>query len=112
MGKPAPVRHPGPAGMPDWIATDPARMSDPWIVAKFSEQVSLDLYFASGWGDQGTCVVIEPGRTFKQVARLRIEAPLVWNGSQRQEATISNPVFEGDRMYYRAECHLYCIGPK
>jgi outer membrane protein assembly factor BamB len=64
------------------------------------------------WGNQGTCLVIEPGRTFKQVARLRIEAPLVWNGNQRQEATMSNPVFEGDRMYYRSEFNIYCIGPK
>ena len=64
-------------------------------------------------GDQGTCVVIEPGRTFKQVARNRVEylaAPEF--PSRHQEATISAPIFEGDRMYYRGEGALYCIGPK
>lgn len=64
------------------------------------------------WGNQGSCVVIEPDRTFKQVARLRIEEPIVWGGAQRQEVTMSNPVFEGGRMYYRSEMHLYCIGSK
>jgi outer membrane protein assembly factor BamB len=64
------------------------------------------------WGNQGTCLVMEPGRTYKQVARLRIEAPVVWGSNQRQEVTMSNPIFEGDRMYYRAEHNLYCIGTK
>ena len=63
------------------------------------------------WGNQGVCVVLEPGRTFKQVARRRIECPVVWR-DQRQETTMSNPIFEGDRMYYRAEHNLYCIGAK
>ena len=65
------------------------------------------------WGNQGTCVVLEPGRTFKQVARMRLESRLPgYPFPGRQAATMSNPVFEGERMYYRAEYTLYCIGPR
>ena len=65
------------------------------------------------FGNQGTCVVLEPGRTFKQVARLRLENMVLRDyASRRQEATTTEPVFEGDRMYYRAEHTLYCVGPK
>lgn len=63
------------------------------------------------WGNQGTCVVLEPGRTFKQVARNRVENFNPVRPAWR-EATITNPVFEGGRMYYRAERTLYCIGAK
>lgn len=49
----------GPAKKPNWIAADPARMSAPWIVAKFAERTDLDLYFASGWGDQGTWLAVD-----------------------------------------------------
>ena len=63
------------------------------------------------WGNQGTCLVMEPGRVFKQVARNRIENfPATW--PPHQEATTTEPVFEGKRMYYRGEFTLYCIGPK
>ena len=63
------------------------------------------------WGNQGTCVVFKPGRTFKQVAKNRVEKYIPgWQA--HQEATMTNPVFEGDRMYYRAEYTIYCIGPK
>ena len=66
------------------------------------------------WDNQGTAIVIEPGRTFRQVARNRIEQ--LWyrgdarNGPVRQEATNSCPVFENKRLYYRGEVNLYCIG--
>jgi len=61
------------------------------------------------WGNQGTCIVMEPGRTYKQVARNRLErfSP---NWPAHQEATTVEPVFEGKRMYYRSETTLYCIG--
>ena len=63
------------------------------------------------WGNQGTCIVMEPGRTFKQVARNRLEKfNPAWPA--HQEATTTEPVFEGGRMYYRGDCTLYCIGPK
>ena len=64
------------------------------------------------WGNQGTCVVLEPGRTFKQVARNRLENGSSTNWRPRQEATMTNPIFEGERMYYRGECAVYCIGPR
>ena len=63
------------------------------------------------WGNQGTCVVLEPGRAFKQVARNRVENFYPGRPAWR-EATITNPIFEGGRMYYRAERALYCIGAK
>lgn len=49
----------GPAMKPNWLEADPARMSDPWIVAKFSEQVDLHLYLASDWGDSGTWLIVD-----------------------------------------------------
>ena len=63
------------------------------------------------WGNQGTCLVLEPGRTYKQVARNHLEGPICgW--PVHQEATTTEPIFEGKRMYYRGEYTLYCIGPK
>lgn len=49
----------GPAMKPGWIDSDPARMSAPWIVAKFTEGASLELFFACGWGDQGTWLIVD-----------------------------------------------------
>jgi outer membrane protein assembly factor BamB len=65
------------------------------------------------FGNQGTAVVLEAGRVFKQVGKNRIEDS-VGQGQwwEHQETSISNPVFEGDRMYYRGEENLYCIGAK
>ena len=63
------------------------------------------------WGNQGTCVVLEPGRTFKPVARNRIEN-FIPGWQAHQEATTTEPVFEGTRMYYRGEYTLYCIGER
>jgi outer membrane protein assembly factor BamB len=46
----------------------------------------------------GTTVVIEPGRSFKEVRRNRLEP------------FRSTPVFQGTRMYIRGLKNLYCIG--
>jgi hypothetical protein len=65
------------------------------------------------FGNQGTSVVLEAGRTFKQVAKNRLENSIgrdEWWG--HQESTISSPVFDGERLYYRGEASLYCIGAK
>ena len=65
------------------------------------------------FGNQGTCLVLEPGRTFKPVARNRLSMicePGHWR--ERQEVAETCPVFEGKRMYYRAEENLYCIEEK
>jgi hypothetical protein len=73
------------------------------------------------FGNGGTCLVIEPGRKFKQVAKNRVES--YCNGSELEfpwqtvyqtgiEQTLSCPVFEGKRMYYRGLANLYCIEEK
>ena len=64
------------------------------------------------WDDQGSTIVIESGRTFKQVARNRIEQNWYRYGPERNECTISNPVFSGKQMFYRGEVNLYCIEEK
>jgi outer membrane protein assembly factor BamB len=63
------------------------------------------------WDNQGTTLVIEPGREFKQLARNRIERVHFHYGPERNEGTMSSPVFSGKRLYYRGEDRLYCIGP-
>ena len=67
------------------------------------------------WDNQGTALVIEPGRVYKQIARNRIEQFWYANRNDKkslpqQENTASNPVFEGNRLYFRGEVNLYCIG--
>ncbi|MEI7904453.1 MAG: PQQ-binding-like beta-propeller repeat protein, partial [Candidatus Firestonebacteria bacterium] len=63
------------------------------------------------WDNQGTTVVIEPGRTFKQVARNRIEQLYYAYGTPKNnENTASNPVFDGKLLFYRGQTNLYCIG--
>jgi outer membrane protein assembly factor BamB len=72
-------------------------------------------------GNCGTTLVLEPGPQFKIAARNKIESTMFrkspWNYTfgywpQHLEGTASSPVFEGGRMYLRAEGHLYCIGEK
>jgi len=60
--------------------------------------------------NQGTTVVLEPGRAFKQVARNRIEQLWFRYGFERNECTQNSPVFVGNRLYSRGEVNLYCIG--
>lgn len=48
--------------------------------------------------DNGTTIVIEPGRQYRQVAKNKLEA------------FRSTPLFAGSRMYVRTLKHLYCIG--
>lgn len=64
------------------------------------------------WDDQGTALIIEPGRTFKQVARNRIEQLYFRYGPERNECTVSSPIFSGSKLFYRGEVNLYCIGEK
>ena len=54
--------------------------------------------------DQGATVVLEAGRTFKQVAKNVIGVP--------REMTVSMPFFAGNRIYIRGTKNLYCIGQK
>lgn len=62
------------------------------------------------FGNQGVTLVIEPGRTFKQVAKNRVESSSP--ASRGQETMESCPVFEGKRLYYRGSENLYCIEEK
>ncbi len=48
--------------------------------------------------DNGTTIVLEPGRAYKEIARNTLET------------FRSTPVFEGRRMYVRTLKHLWCIG--
>ena len=59
------------------------------------------IYF---FGHRGTCVVIEPGRSFRSVARNRIDG-----GAGDTDIIASCPVFEKNRLYYRGTSNLYCI---
>lgn len=61
--------------------------------------------------NQGICVVIEPGRTFKQVAYNRIDTllQLPWIIGTREQ-TPSAPVFDGKDIFIRGSQYLYCIG--
>src|SRR5204863_418878 len=59
------------------------------------------LYFL---GNNGATVILEPGRTFKQVAKNKIEN-IVSLGHWGE--TMFNPIFDGNRLYIRGEGHLY-----
>ncbi len=75
------------------------------------------------FGGNGTTLVIKPGRTYERVAKNRIERllpgimeadvtkePQDLVNDRYPECTVSSPVFDGKRLYYRAERYLYCIG--
>lgn len=64
-------------------------------------------------GNNGAALVIEPGRAYKQLAKIKIESitlPAHW--SERQERFVANPIFEKDRIYIRGEECLYAIGAR
>ncbi|MFB3892675.1 MAG: hypothetical protein ACE15C_11700 [Phycisphaerae bacterium] len=73
-------------------------------------------------GNGGSTIIIKAGRKFEVVAANRIECILPGRHEGtginqalegwRPECTVSCPVFEGTRMFYRAEEHLYCIGKR
>jgi hypothetical protein len=60
--------------------------------------------------NQGTTIVIERGKTFKQVATNKIEnyLPRQWV-TNTQENTYSSPVCDGNTLYLRGDETLYCI---
>ena len=62
-------------------------------------------------GNNGAAVVLEPGRTFKQVAKNKIENVVsIGHWGERQERFVSTPLFDGKRIYVRGEGHLYALG--
>ena len=64
------------------------------------------------FGNQGTCLVIRPGRKYDPVAKNVIEQISSLEASPsrgRLEQMISCPVAEGTRLYIRQTDRLYCI---
>ncbi|HSI32653.1 MAG: PQQ-binding-like beta-propeller repeat protein [Phycisphaerae bacterium] len=57
--------------------------------------------------NQGTTLVLKPGRAYAEVARNVIEE--LREGGKDQAQMVSTPVFDGKRMYYRTPGFLYCI---
>lgn len=64
--------------------------------------------------NQGIALVIEPGRTFKQLGKNYLGTQLDrWWPIPAQETTgYAPPVPDGERLYIRGERYLYCIGVK
>jgi outer membrane protein assembly factor BamB len=61
-------------------------------------------------GNNGAAIVMEPGRAYKQVAKNKIENVVsIGHWGERQERFVSNPIFDGNRLYIRGEGHLYAI---
>lgn len=59
--------------------------------------------------DNGTTLVLQPGREYKPLAVNTLEN---FADAISPEPTMSSPVFEGKFMYYRTPGYLYCIGAK
>jgi hypothetical protein len=62
--------------------------------------------------NQGTALVLQPGRTFKEVRRNRIATQLerFWPIPAQETLSYAPPVADGNRLYLRGERYLYCIG--
>jgi hypothetical protein len=62
--------------------------------------------------NQGTTLVLEPGRKYKVVARNRLATQLDRRLPIPAQETIgyAPPITDGKRLYLRGEAHLYCIG--
>ena len=64
--------------------------------------------------NQGTALVLKPGRTFQQVARNRIATQLdrYWPIPAQETIAYAPPIADGKRLYLRGERYLYCLGEK
>jgi outer membrane protein assembly factor BamB len=64
--------------------------------------------------NQGTALVLQPGREFRQVAKNRIATQIdrYWPMPAQETVGYSPPVADGNRIYLRGERYLYCIGEK
>jgi outer membrane protein assembly factor BamB len=64
--------------------------------------------------NQGTTLVLAPGRTFRQVASNRIATQLErrWPIPAQETLSYAPPVAAGGRLYLRGERYLYCVGAK
>ena len=59
--------------------------------------------------NQGTTLVIQPGREYREVARNFLAE---FKDGKEQAQMLATPVFEGTRMYYRTPGYLCCMGEK
>jgi outer membrane protein assembly factor BamB len=59
--------------------------------------------------NQGTTLVIQPGREYREVARNFLAES---KDGKEQAQMLASPIFEGARMYWRTPGHLCCIGEK
>lgn len=57
--------------------------------------------------NQGTTIVIQTGRVYKEVGINVLEET---KDGKSQEQNVSTPIFEGTHMYYRTPGYLYCVG--
>ena len=64
--------------------------------------------------NQGTALVLEPGRAFRQRGKNRIATQLDrwWPIPAQETLSYAPPVLDGNRLYLRGERYLYCIGEK
>jgi hypothetical protein len=72
------------------------------------------------FGNNGTTLVIKPGRKYRPVAKNRIERlmpghfraafAIPSDKGHYMECTVSSPIFDASRIYYQAEGYLYCLG--
>ncbi len=62
--------------------------------------------------NQGTAVILAPGREFKVLGRNRIETQLerVWPIPAQETLAYAPPIADKDCLYLRGERFLYCIG--
>jgi len=110
------------------------------VGGSFGTSVTLAGQYIYLMGAGGTAVVIKPGRTYDEVASNSIQflcqaaffpegqrklykgrtmgryGMFLWNPRycpEGQESTMtSTPIFDGNRMYFRGQENLYCIGEK
>ncbi len=62
-------------------------------------------------GNFGTTLILEPGREYKEVGRNTIDQRISYYYKEdRMEGTVGNLFFDGNKIFYRAQRHLYCIG--
>ena len=62
--------------------------------------------------NQGTTVVIKPGREYKEVARNRLDTILDRHLPLPAQETLAYapPITDGWNLFLRGERYLYCIG--
>ncbi len=62
-------------------------------------------------GNFGATLVIEPGRTYQEIARNTIDHRINYAyKSNIREGTVGNAFFEGHHIFFRGQRYVYCIG--